>query len=77
MKFTTTLLPLFLSSFAASKSLSFFGNEQKVLGDDHPVPGENPLIFCQNDKDYSLKISNVDLTPNPPSASAYHSSWRL
>jgi len=71
MKLTTTLLPLFLSSFAAAKSLSFFGSEQKVLDDDLSVPGANPLKFCQKTDNYSLTISNVDLTPNPPSPSAY------
>ena len=67
MKLTTTLLPLLLSSSAASKSLSFFGGDQHVLDDDLDVPGDNPLEFCQKDNKYTLTIDKVDLTPNPPS----------
>ena len=67
MRLTTSLLTLLLSSFAASKSLSFFGaSDQHVLDSDHKVPGDNPLEFCQDPKDYSLNIKYVDLTPNPP-----------
>ncbi|MCJ1452162.1 Phosphatidylglycerol/phosphatidylinositol transfer protein [Mycoblastus sanguinarius] len=67
MKLTTSLLPLLLSSLAASKSLSFLGNDQQVLGDDLNVPGDNPLEFCTKSDDYTLTINKVDLTPNPPS----------
>ena len=66
MKLSAAILPLLVSSFAASKSLSFFGSDQHVL-DDLSVPGDNPLSFCQDAKDYSLDIKYVDLTPNPPS----------
>ena len=67
MKITTTLLPLLLSSLAASSSLSFFRSDQQVLDESLKVPGDNPLEFCAKSDDYILTISNVDLKPNPPS----------
>lgn len=67
MKLSATIISLFFASLAASKSLSFFGNNQNVLDNDLEVPGDNPLEFCQKTDDYSLTINKVDLTPNPPS----------
>ncbi|KAL8822971.1 MAG: hypothetical protein Q9191_006302 [Dirinaria sp. TL-2023a] len=66
MRLLTTLLPIFLASFAASKSFAFFGGDQKVLNEELSVPGANPLEFCQSNDNYSLNITYVDLTPNPP-----------
>ena len=66
MLLTTTVLPLLFSSLAASKPSSFFGSDQHVLDEALSVPGDNPLTFCQDSKDYSLDIKYVDLTPNPP-----------
>lgn len=66
MKFTTTLLPLFLSSLTTCSSFPFFGGDQQVLDEDLKVPGQNPLEFCANSDDFILTISNVDLEPNPP-----------
>ncbi|CAF9904688.1 MAG: Phosphatidylglycerol/phosphatidylinositol transfer protein [Alectoria fallacina] len=66
MKLTPTLLLLFLSSFATSNSLSFFSSNQQVLDENHKVPGDNPLEFCDKSDDYILTINNVDLEPNPP-----------
>lgn len=68
MKLTATVVPLLLSSFVASKSLSLFGSQQTVLDNKPSVPGDNPLDFCQDTKDYSLHIQYVNLTPNPPLA---------
>ena len=68
MKLVATIVPLLFSSYAASKSLSFFGSQQIILADKPSVPGDNPLDFCEDTKDYSLDISYVDLTPNPPLA---------
>ena len=66
MKFTTTVLPLFLASLTTCSSFSFFGGDQQVLDEDLKVPGQNPLEFCANSDDFILTISNVDLEPNPP-----------
>lgn len=63
----TIILTSLFSFLVAANSRSFFGSDQKPLNDDYPVPGENPLKFCQNPDDYSLTINNVDLIPNPPS----------
>ena len=68
MMFTTVLLTSLFTLLAAANSLSFFGGkDQRPLEDTYPVPGENPLDFCQKPDNYSLTITNVDLTPNPPS----------
>ena len=64
---TLSLLPLYTSAVAASKSFSFFSHDQQTLGgDDLSVPGDNPLDFCADPADYILIIDNVDLDPNPP-----------
>jgi hypothetical protein len=72
MKLSPLLLPLFLSSLAASKSISFFGSDtQHALnaGDlDLSVPGSNPLTFCHDTSEDILAIDYVDLEPNPPEA---------
>jgi hypothetical protein len=70
-----------LSLLALSLSASAFSFEindrnsltQQILpkSDDpevYPVPGDNPLEFCDDPKDYLLQIDKVDLTPNPPEA---------
>ena len=68
MMLAPILLTYLFSLLAAANSLSFFGGkEQRPVQDDYPVPGENPLEFCQKPDNYLLTINNVDLTPNPPS----------
>ncbi|RMD42890.1 hypothetical protein DV735_g2244, partial [Chaetothyriales sp. CBS 134920] len=51
-------------------SRSLFGTTgQDPLLDDKQaldVPGENPLQYCADPKDYLLDIDYVDLSPNPP-----------
>lgn len=34
--------------------------------EDIPVPGTNPLKYCQNPSNYLIEIDSVDLVPNPP-----------
>ena len=36
--------------------------------DDLKVPGDNPLYYCEDTKDYILNIDHIDLDPNPPKA---------
>ncbi len=67
MKFATTVVLFIFSSLAGSSSLPFFGNTQVVIGTDVEVPGENPLVYCQDSQAGDiLAIENVDLEPNPP-----------
>ncbi|KAI9821255.1 MAG: Phosphatidylglycerol/phosphatidylinositol transfer protein [Pycnora praestabilis] len=66
MKLISALAPLLLSSLVASKSISFFGSDQQVLGDDLTVPGTSPLMFCSKTDDFILAIEYINLTPNPP-----------
>jgi hypothetical protein len=71
MKFTSTILPILLSSLAASEGLSFGASfslgGQKALGDGAAVPGDNPLTYCKKDHDDDiLVLEKVNLSPNPP-----------
>ncbi|KAL9612272.1 MAG: hypothetical protein Q9167_003140 [Letrouitia subvulpina] len=60
----SALLPTVVSSVS---SFPFFGGDQKPLvNDDLSVPGQNPLNFCKDPKNYILNIEYVDLDPNPP-----------
>jgi len=63
MRSSTACLCLTLSSLATA---SIFGGSQKILDEKLAVPGKNPLEFCQETDAYTLTISKVDLTPNPP-----------
>jgi hypothetical protein len=68
MKLATALVALGATHAAAG----VFGSNQQPLGGITPkeneVPGENPLEFCEDPKDYLLDITKVDLEPNPPLA---------
>ncbi|KAI4140877.1 MAG: hypothetical protein LQ340_007779 [Diploschistes diacapsis] len=70
MKAFSTLALLLLSSIA---SADFFGSSQKAIVEDSndlSVPGDNPLNYCEDPSEgnHILKITNVDLEPNPPEA---------
>lgn len=71
MLFSRSLV--FFSALASvSARVSFFGGDDQIrlqLNEDPtPVPGSNPLLFCDKPEDYLLDIKNVDLLPNPPLA---------
>jgi len=69
MKFSVGLVTLLLSSLVASEGFSFSFGGQKALGDGAPVPGDNPLSYCQAEHgDDLLVLEHVNLTPNPPAA---------
>ena len=36
--------------------------------DSFDVPGNNPLIYCEDPKDYTFEIDHIDVVPNPPKA---------
>jgi len=63
-------LTVLIAAFAAvsvSASPSWLpGNNQVVVNEDFKVPGDNPLYFCSDPKDYIAQITKVDLSPNPP-----------
>lgn len=63
MKLTSSLL--LLAPLLAS-ALSFASSSSHALEEEFPVPGEQPLFFCKDPKDYILEVHNVDLVPNPP-----------
>jgi hypothetical protein len=71
MKFNSSFFALLLSTVVASKSLSFFGNDQKVLDSNLGVPGKSPLRYCQAKHDSDLLIiDHVNLDPEIPVAGA-------
>jgi hypothetical protein len=55
-----------LLSFA---SLSYSLQRQVQLpvapNDSLDVPGNNPLVFCEDPKDYILDIDHIDVEPDP------------
>jgi hypothetical protein len=62
------LLTVFLSALSVisvSASPSWLPS-QVAISEDFTVPGDNPLNFCADPKDYILDIKKVDLSPNPP-----------
>lgn len=62
---TLALIPLATSltvgSFSSSSDSSL-----SALDANFPVPGDQPLNFCADPKDYILEVHHVDLIPNPP-----------
>lgn len=54
----------------ASALPGWFDNQDIVtLDDDKKVPGKNPLTYCAASHDDDIvKITSVDLLPNPPEA---------
>jgi hypothetical protein len=66
-------LSALVTIISAAQALAAFGwsgnsNEQVSLAEEFNVPGENPLLFCEDPKKNILVIEKVDLDPNPPEA---------
>jgi len=66
------LAPVLLASAVTARSTGWLGStadkQVAITDDDLSVPGENPLKFCADPKDYILDLESVNLTPNPPEA---------
>lgn len=65
----TTLLLAGLSAVSVSAVPSMGASwvpNQVTVKEEFKVPGDNPLYFCADPKDYILQIEKVDLDPNPP-----------
>ena len=71
MKLSALVTFLFSTSVSAAAFGWTPGNDQVHLKEEFNVPGANPLLFCEDPKDNSLTIDNVDLDPNPPKAYVY------
>ena len=69
MRFSAPLIAL-LATSANALSLSRGDRQSVITGDDGlDVPGENPLKFCEADREKdAIIIDSVILTPNPPEA---------
>ncbi|CAK4031836.1 Phosphatidylglycerol phosphatidylinositol transfer [Lecanosticta acicola] len=71
MKFLSVALPAILATSVTARVTSFFSSSDVSLRDDKEalkVPGENPLVHCEDPEKDILAIKKVDLTPNPPAA---------
>ncbi|KAF1976370.1 hypothetical protein BU23DRAFT_566035 [Bimuria novae-zelandiae CBS 107.79] len=66
MKVSAILLAATSAVSVSAGSLFSTGGDQAVINEEFKVPGDNPLYFCADPKDYSLDIEKVDLSPNPP-----------
>ena len=68
MKLSTALLTVAFYSLPIYGSLSFVSRDQTVLDSntDLNVPGDNPLVYCEDPVDNILAIEHVNLDPNPP-----------
>lgn len=66
MKVSAILFATASAASVSAGSLFSTGGDQAVINEDFKVPGDNPLYFCADPKDYLLDIENVDLEPNPP-----------
>lgn len=62
---TALLLAPVLASALSISGLSS-SSDSSALDANFPVPGDQPLNFCKDPKDYILEVHNVDLIPNPP-----------
>ncbi|KAJ4291695.1 Phosphatidylglycerol/phosphatidylinositol transfer protein [Kalmusia sp. IMI 367209] len=66
MKVSAVLLAATSVASVSAGGSSWLTGNQAVINEDFKVPGDNPLYFCADPKEYILKIENVDLSPNPP-----------
>lgn len=66
MKLFTLTAALLAASVSAKSTLR--DHDVSIKDESLAVPGENPLVHCENPKDDLLSIENVDLNPNPPTA---------
>ena len=55
-----------VASVSAGANWGMAGGNQAVINEAFKVPGDNPLYFCEDPKNYILDLENVDLSPNPP-----------
>lgn len=72
MKLSSAGLLALAAPLANAAAFSMFDPTQVSLNlgatEDYPVAGDNPLSFCNSPESYSLNITSVDLSPNPPQA---------
>jgi len=67
MKVLSLVVATLLST--ATADFGFSTSQVTALEDPTPVPGDNPLTFCTKPSDDDiLKITKVDISPNPPEA---------
>jgi hypothetical protein len=58
-----------LAASVSARTVSHSAGQSLARHDDLAVPGQNPLKFCEADRDNDLiTIEEVILTPNPPEA---------
>lgn len=76
MKISTACVAALSVTGLASALPSWFEEDVISIAEDQQVPGKNPLTFCKPESERSddiVKITNVDLTPNPPESCVFPS----
>lgn len=70
MRFNVACAAALSAAGIASALPGWLNNQVNVYDDDKPtVPGENPLTYCNADRnDDIITIDHVNLSPNPPAA---------
>lgn len=68
MKLSAVLVPAALAASVVAEPTPGWMPSQVTISEDYKVPGDNPLYFCADPKDYIVEIDKVDLSPNPPEA---------
>lgn len=69
MRFSTAVACLSACLAAPATALAIWGDSAHAFDSNLKVPGENPIEFCNADRDDNLiVIDKVDLAPNPPKA---------
>ncbi|EER36215.1 phosphatidylglycerol/phosphatidylinositol transfer protein precursor [Candida tropicalis MYA-3404] len=72
---TTTVNALSFTNQYWDKAVAIFKNPSSLIpqysrvaafGDTKPVPGDSPIEICDFTESQLLKLTKVDLTPNPP-----------
>ncbi|KAL7933696.1 putative phosphatidylglycerol/phosphatidylinositol transfer protein precursor [Trichoderma chlorosporum] len=67
MRFSTTVAYLAAYLAAPATALAIWGESASALTASLKVPGENPIEYCNANRDGNLiDIKKVDLAPNPP-----------
>ena len=66
MRLSTCLAFFSATTVAAGLFDGAFKQEAMVDDDQVKVPGDNPLSTCHSPDNYLVKITHLDLDPNPP-----------
>lgn len=58
----------FLLFAPQSHSLTLQEQSPIATNDSLKVPGDSPLVYCEDPQSYILDVDHIDISPNPPKA---------